>query len=42
RNGTAETDLVAALTDALLSKPARHDFGVPRSRDNRVMAAIGG
>jgi len=42
RNGTAETDLMVALTDALLSKPVGHEFGVPRSRDNRVMAAIGG
>lgn len=42
RSGAGEAGLMAALTDALLSKPARHDFGIPRSRENRVMAAIGG
>lgn len=42
RAETAEADLMAALAGALRSKPVRHDFGVPGSRENRIMAAIGG
>lgn len=42
RAGATEADLMAALTDALQSKPAQHNFDVPRPGENRVMAAIGG
>ncbi|MDP2783570.1 MAG: GTP 3',8-cyclase MoaA [Sulfurimicrobium sp.] len=42
RSGASEMELMSALTDALLSKPVRHDFGMSHSRENRVMAAIGG